>query len=329
MAAPRITVILPVKDSEGYVGTTLKSLTRQMREPADLKLVAISDGSTDGTADVIRHFADEFAQLELLENPSAVGLASARNMGLDYIEGDYVAFVDGDDWMEPGRLQSLVDEGDRLDVDFIRTDHTTVTGTVRSVVRAPYRWRDRAASPRDAILPSSETTMVDYPYAWAGIFHRRLHDRGLLAFPEGLFTAEDRPWIWNLHLNAESFAVADAPSLMYRREVATSLTQIVDARQLDFIRSFDLTRRVVEADPEADQFMPKITATTLAVCAHHLSRRRHMTAENRDRLKAGVADLIAALPAELVRDTLSNGPGKRRWMLNRYVPSGRERSATR
>ncbi|WP_062317168.1 glycosyltransferase family 2 protein [Demequina maris] len=326
MAQPRITVILPVKDGEGYVGTTLKSLLRQMREPGELKVVAISDGSTDGTADVIRHFDGAFAHLELLENEKAVGLASARNMGLEHAEGDYVAFIDGDDWMEPWRLQTLVDEGDRLDVDFIRTDHTTVAAGVRSLVRAPFPWRGRAAVPRDAILPARETTMVDYPYAWAGIFHRRLHERGLLAFPEGLFTAEDRPWIWSLHLNADSFAVVDAPSLLYRREVSTSLTQILDSRQLDFLRSFDQTRQVVEADPEADRFMAKLTATTMAVAAHHLRRRRRMTPEDRDRLKAGVADLIAALPQDIVWDAYTSGPARRRITLARYVRGARGRT---
>ncbi|WP_062519098.1 glycosyltransferase family 2 protein [Demequina silvatica] len=328
MAQPRITVILPVKDGEGYVGTTLKSLLRQVREPGDLKVVAISDGSTDGTAEVIRHFDGAFSHLEVIENPTAVGLASARNMGLEHAEGDYVAFIDGDDWMEPWRLQTLIDAADRLDVDFIRTDHTTVAAGARSHVRAPFPWRGRAVSPREAILPARETTMVDYPYAWAGLFHRRLHDRGMLAFPEGLFTAEDRPWIWNLHLNAESFAVVDAPSLLYRREVSTSLTQIFDSRQLDFIRSFDMTRQVVEADPEADRFMAKLTATTLAVSAHHLRRRRRMSTEDRERLKAGVADLIAALPQDVVRDALHRGPGRRRLTLARYTRTARTRSAS-
>jgi len=42
-------------------------------------------------------------------------------------------------------------------------------------------------------MPVTDTTMVDYPYAWAGIYHRRLVDRGLLHFHDGLRTAEDRP----------------------------------------------------------------------------------------------------------------------------------------
>ncbi|MFI6309582.1 hypothetical protein ACIBEK_05425, partial [Nocardia fusca] len=79
--------------------------------------------------------------------------------------------------------------------------------------------------------------MVDYPYAWAGIYRRSLRD--LLSFPGSLHTAEDRPWIWRLHREATSFAAVGLPGVFYRRGVSTSLTQVGDERQLDFIRAFD------------------------------------------------------------------------------------------
>ena len=61
----------------------------------------------------------------------------------------------------------------------------------------------------------------------------------MLHFTDGLRTAEDRPWIWRLHREAESFAAVGLLGVFYRRGVATSLTQIGDVRQLDFIRAFD------------------------------------------------------------------------------------------
>lgn len=320
MPTPRVSIILPVKDGEHFVATTMKSLLHQLEDADDLEIIAISDGSTDATADVLKYFGAAFKNFTLIENSDAVGLASARNQGLDRASGRLIGFVDGDDWMEKGRLQSLADSLERFDCDFVRADHVTVTGHSRVVVRAPFPTRGVVVSPREGINPADRSTMVDYPYAWAGLFHRRLLDRGLLRFPEGLFTAEDRPWIWNLSLNAESFAVVDAPQLLYRRAVEGSLTQILDARQLDFIRAFDLTRRVVESATDGEPYLFKLTWTTLAVSAHHLGRSAGMTKEDRATLRAGVTALIAALPADQVAEALRRGRPTVRRTLRPYLP---------
>src|SRR5690606_4721383 len=103
----------------------------------------------------------------------------------------------------------------------------------------------------DAILPAHRTTSVDYAYAWAGVYHRRLVERGLLHFTDGLRTAEDRPWIWRLHREAESFALSGLLGVFYRRGLPSSLTQIGDARQLDFVRAFDQVVEETVRDPEA------------------------------------------------------------------------------
>ncbi|GAA3919613.1 glycosyltransferase family 2 protein [Microbacterium invictum] len=319
MSNPVVTVILPAKDAGAYIGTTLATLARQFDDIAHLKLVAIDDGSRDDTGGQMRHFGERFTHVEVLANPEPVGLASARNQGLAHVEGDFYCFVDGDDWMQPLRLQSLVTTMRALDTDFVRTDHVTATEGRRRLVRAPFAWRGRAVSPREAILPADESTMVDYPYAWAGMFHRRTLDQGLAEFPPGLFTAEDRPWIWRLHLGASSFAVVDAPALLYRRGVTDSLTQVFDRRQLDFLPAFSLALDAVEADAEADRFRPKIVATTLAVCSHHLFRARGMAVADRARLRVGIRELLGRVPGAELDEALSRLSDRRRRLLARTI----------
>ncbi|WP_062464894.1 glycosyltransferase family 2 protein [Demequina soli] len=320
--APRVTLILPVKDGEDYVGTTMKSVALQFDDLSALEVIAINDGSKDATGDVLRYYGRHLPNFRVIENDAPSGLASARNQGLRLATGRRIAFIDGDDWMAPRRLQSLADAMDALDCDFVRTDHVTAAGFRREVVRAPWFQRHQAIAPREAIMPRNQRTMVDYPYAWAGMFDRRLYDDGLLAFDDGLFTAEDRPWIWRLFLEARSFAVVDAPYLFYRREVEGSLTRIIDSRQLHFIRAFDLARQVLERADDAERFWPKLTWNTLAICEHQLTRAGQMTSADRQTLQHGVRDLMAALPAEHVAEALRNGPGRRRLALSRYHQKG-------
>nr|WP_314841054.1 glycosyltransferase family 2 protein [uncultured Microbacterium sp.] len=312
---PLVTVILPAKDAGAYIGTTLETLTRQFDDPAALKLVAIDDGSSDETGALMRRYAERFPHSEVLVNPRARGLATARNQGLEHVEGDAFCFLDGDDWMQPQRIAVLARRLRELDCDFLRTDHVTVTGGVRVVKPAPYPWRERVGSPREAILPADEPTMVDYPFAWAGIMHRRLLDDGLAGFTPGLFTAEDRPWIWRLHLQARSFAVVDAPALLYRRGVSTSLTQVRDRRQLDFVRAMTEVLDVVAADAEADRFLPKAVWTVLALGSRHLVRSRRMTPLLRAEMRSGIRSLIARLPDAEVTAVLRRLDGPRRRVL--------------
>ena len=319
MRTPSVTVILPAKDAGAFIGTTLETLLRQFDDPAALKLVAIDDGSSDDTGAHMRRYAERFAHAEVLVNPRPVGLATARNQGLAHVEGEAFCFVDGDDWMQPRRLQVLAERLQELDCDFVRTDHVRVTGTERVLVRAPFAWRGVVASPREAILPVDDTTMVDYPYAWAGLFHRRLIDRGLAAFPDGLFTAEDRPWIWRLHLQSESFAVVDAPALLYRRGVSTSLTRVHDRRQLDFARSLGQVIDIVEQDAEAERFLPKAVWTALALSSHHLVRSRQMAPRLRAEMRSGIRDLLRRLPADEVATALDGFTGSRRRVLARSL----------
>jgi glycosyltransferase involved in cell wall biosynthesis len=321
---PIATVILPAKDAGAYIGTTLTTLARQFDDPSRLKLVAIDDGSRDDTGTQMLHYGERFTHVEIIANPRPVGLAAARNQGIGRVEGDFFCFVDGDDWMQPGRLESLVETLRRLDCDFVRTDHITATDAQRKLIRAPYPWRGRPAPARDGVLPADATSMVDYPYAWAGMFHRRVLDSGLAEFPRGLQTAEDRPWIWRLHLSDLTFAVVDAPAILYRRGVTTSLTQVADRRQLDFIPALAQAYEIVDADREADRFRPKIIATILAICSHHLFRARAMSAPHRAEMRAGLRDLLRPIPDAELDAAIARLSDRRRRLLARTVREVRQ-----
>ena len=75
---------------------------------------------------------------DVITNSEASGLANGRNQGLDAAIGEHIVFLDGDDWLAPNHLPTLMEAAHHLDVDFLRCDHTTVEGTAPS--NAP-RWQ--------------------------------------------------------------------------------------------------------------------------------------------------------------------------------------------
>ncbi|WP_170023634.1 glycosyltransferase family 2 protein [Isoptericola jiangsuensis] len=304
-------MIVPAKDASDYVADALTSLGRQVDEPRELQVVVVDDGSTDGTGDIVDSFRDRLADLVVLRNDRPHGLAAARNQGADAAAGRWLTFLDADDWMAPRRLPALVAACRRLGCAWVRTDHTTVNGRHRVRRQAPEGLRGVALDPRDSIVPAAEITMVDYPYAWAGIFDRALKTDGLLDFVDGLHTAEDRPWIWNLHLNGPRYAVVDAPSICYRRGVSTSLTQVYDSRQLDFARAFGVARDVLMDDAESARFLPKLVRTIVAVTMHHYRNSSRMAPGVYADFLAVSSALLKSLPVDLVVRQAASGPPER------------------
>ncbi len=146
---------------------------------------------------------------------------------------------------------------EELGCDFVRTDHVQATGTERVIRRPPARLRNTVMDPRDGIAPPHMETMVDYPFVWAGLYRRRLFDDGAMRFATELRTAEDRLWIWRLHLRAASYASVGLHGVFYRRGVATSLTQIKDSRQLDFIPAYDMLLRDLSQDRRPSASCPR------------------------------------------------------------------------
>ncbi len=318
----KLSVIVPFYNVQAYAPDTLGSLRANTRE--DFEFILVDDCSTDGTADLLRRAQDDIEGVVVHRHERNAGLATARNTGLAAARGEYIAFLDGDDWVAPGHYAGLLARTEALGCAFVRTDHVQVTGTSRTVRRVPHGLRGVVGDPRDAILPAGRTTSVDYAFAWAGLYHRSLLDRGLLRFTDGLRTAEDRPWIWRLHREAESFAVLGTLGHFYRRGVASSLTQIGDERQLDFIRAYDQVMSETAADRNADTLMPKAVRTYCAVISHHIGSVGKFEPSVARTLRTLCSAALVNMPQRVLDEVLDSMDTERATVLRRL----RRRSAT-
>jgi glycosyltransferase involved in cell wall biosynthesis len=300
----KLSVIVPFYNVQAFAPDMLRSLRANAR--SDFEFILVDDCATDETPKILERALPTLPGARLIRHERNGGLATARNTGIDAATGEYLTFLDGDDWLAEGYLPRLLAAIEDLGTDFVRTDHVVCNARARTIARVPHGRRGVVLNPREAILPADRSTSVDYPYAWAGIYHRRLVDEGLLHFPDGLRTAEDRPWIWRLHRKAESFAVVGLLGVFYRRGVATSLTQIGDVRQLDFIRSFDQVLAETAADPDADRFMPKAVRTYCAIIAHHLNTIERFEPQVARKLKQLSAGALKKMPQDVLTEALDS-----------------------
>jgi len=99
-----VSVILPVYNCELYVAKAINSILSQTHD--DFELIILNDGSSDRSHDIISGFKD--SRIRYYKEPQNIGKVSIVNKGLTYINGDFIAMQDADDWSEPERLQKQV-----------------------------------------------------------------------------------------------------------------------------------------------------------------------------------------------------------------------------
>ena len=300
----RLSVIVPFFNVEQYVAENLTSLAHNAA--ADIEFVLVDDGSTDATSSILARGAERLPGGNLVRLTRNSGLSAARNAGLAAARGRYLSFLDGDDAAAPGHFLALIQVIERLACDFIRTDHVQVRGRQRSLHRTSHAPRGVVCPARSGIGVARQRSSVESPHAWAGIYDRRLLDAGLLHFDEDLRTCEDRPWIWQMHLSASTFAVVGLRGVRYRRDVSESLTQLGDERQLDFIPAFERIVELVSADPDAATLLPKALGAYLAVLCHHLRQRDRYPAVLQRKLRVESGASLRRLPRESLKATVTD-----------------------
>lgn len=99
-----ISVIIPVYQVEKYLSRCLDSVINQTYK--NLEIILVDDGSTDASGDICDEYAKKDDRIKVIHKENG-GLSSARNVGLDIMQGEYVAFVDSDDWIAPDMYEYL------------------------------------------------------------------------------------------------------------------------------------------------------------------------------------------------------------------------------
>lgn len=119
MSDSLVTILIPVYNVEAYLPQCLDSVTGQTYK--HLQIVAIDDGSSDGSWDILRKYASRDDRIEIYHQENQ-GVAATRNHLLEKVKGEYVLFVDSDDWMEADMVESLLALAVEYDSPFVMCD---------------------------------------------------------------------------------------------------------------------------------------------------------------------------------------------------------------
>lgn len=112
-----ISVIIPVYNTEKYLYNCLNSVLNQTYN--DFEVICINDCSTDSSPEILEYYSKKDERIKVIHNESNKGQGYSRNRGLEIAKGEYIFFLDSDDWIEPNSFELLYSQSKKLDLDLL------------------------------------------------------------------------------------------------------------------------------------------------------------------------------------------------------------------
>lgn len=232
MHFPKISVIIPVYNVSSYLPVCLDSLTAQTCR--DTEIICVDDGSTDNSLEILQRYANADPRIRILQQPHR-GVSAARNLGLQAAVGDYIAFLDADDWMDPDMLQILLCNAEKTGCDVavcsslvhFEQDNFSVrqkNSVQKTLTAASYLWTRSAdcRCPWQLIhIPGS------WPFVWNKLIRRSLITDNAIAFSPDLTLGEDGVFMYILFQYARKVLFLSDTLHHYRFQRKGSATDLL------------------------------------------------------------------------------------------------------
>ncbi|MBR6061263.1 MAG: glycosyltransferase [Spirochaetales bacterium] len=122
---PKVSIIIPVYNTEKYLHKCFASVYAQTL--TDWEIVAVNDGSTDGSLSILNEYAAKDSRIRVIDQTNS-GPGGARNTGIDNATGEYIAFLDSDDYVLPNAYQMLFEMAASQGLDIIQSELRSVNG---------------------------------------------------------------------------------------------------------------------------------------------------------------------------------------------------------
>ena len=225
----KISVIIPVYNTADYLCRCLNSILNN--DYNNFEIICINDGSTDNSLEILQEYKNKEDRILLIDVPNG-GISRARNLGLDYATGDYVCFIDSDDWIHSrffSRMINVVAEGD---FDIVFCEYIRVDDLVEEETIVTEKERGVCLSSKNALDIHTFKSFV-----WGRLYRRQLFEK--TCFIEDVKISEDKlfnvllvsrnPQLHILYLNERLYYYFN------RRNSAINTSHSMDFKALSYI----------------------------------------------------------------------------------------------
>lgn len=188
-----LSIIVPVYNVSDYLAKCLDSLLAQDLPQNEYEIIVVNDGSTDKSEDIAQQYADKYENITLI-NQENQGLSGARNTGIKYAKGEYIQFVDSDDFLEKNVLGGLIKQIKEDKLDVLRYNYHNINAN--GDIFVPFKSGKPYVDYTNIVVKGEEFLQdrLGYGcYAWQFIIKTNMLTMNKCFFKEGIYF-EDTQW---------------------------------------------------------------------------------------------------------------------------------------
>lgn len=230
----KVSVILPVYNVEQYLAKSIESVLKQTY--ANFELIIVIDGSKDNSEAIANEFAQKDSRIKVYLKPNG-GLSDARNYGLNVATGEYIYFLDSDDWIEPNLLEEnlnilLKKEADFIIFGFYQDNVNQDEKIIQQIKHIPTC--DNWIKGDDLILTPYMLNILGY--AWNKMYKKKYLDQYLLSFAKGISLVEDILFNAQVYQNSSKIIFNQKTYVHYIQRPVTTLTKQFHEKSFEWVK---------------------------------------------------------------------------------------------
>lgn len=222
-----ISVIVPIYRVEKFLPQCIESVLNQTF--TDFELILVDDGSPDRCPEICDETAKRDARVRVIHQANA-GLSAARNAGIEVAHGEWLGFVDSDDYIAPQFYEKLYQTAQRTDTDCVMCSVQNVDESGKPIDSALMRVADEVKTGQEVLRKIGRDDVTPYLTAWNKLYRRKLFNT--LRYPSGRQN-EDVFVFAELFCQVQRAACVAEPLYFYRKRIDSIMNSAVTLRNLD------------------------------------------------------------------------------------------------
>lgn len=262
---PKVSIIVPVYNVSDFLPRCLDSLVNQTLK--DIEIIVVNDGSTDESQAIIDTYSANYPHIIKAFKKQNGGLSDARNFGIKRATGDFLGFVDSDDFVDTTMFKKLYHKAYETDSDIVICAHNTVLLKWKCTIKssAVHPLKNEHAFGK-SIYDSPEILAFSRSYAWNKLYKKEVFEN--FEFPKGQYF-EDSAVVYNILSAAKKIEIVNEPLYNYVVGRSGAITQGADARVFDIIKSCDSIIKHYKKIDKFEALKPEIES----LCLMHIHAR--------------------------------------------------------
>lgn len=245
----KISIVIPVYNVENYIGQCLDSLISQSLR--DIEIVCVNDGSTDSSGEIIKKYAQEDSRFKIIEQANQ-GPGEARNNGIRNSSGEYIMFVDPDDWVEADALEKIYNfqkENNAQVVQFDYKEYAEATGQYSYVSFSDFlRKKVHFDLPNGGSYSRKDVFEKKFKYikltVWSKVYKRSFILENNIKFPKNK-QGEDDVFSIQVILNADKIYYIKDYLYIYRQRFNSAVHKVSDEHFCVF-ENIETVKKIIE-----------------------------------------------------------------------------------